>query len=157
MDGQLALAAEFFNLPAEEKQALDSANEDSTRGYEAMAAQVLDEGSPPDLKEGFMSSVDADENHRYTKLKVPGTGRNQWPANFPGFKEKYEAYVDKALDLGRHLARMLALSLELPEDYFDEGLVEPLHYGRILKYSLLFHLPLLIRTHLNLNFLINLL
>ena len=134
MDGHLALAADFFNLPANEKQALDSANEDSTRGYEAMAAQVLDEGSPPDLKEGFMSSVDADENHRYTKLNVPGTGRNQWPANFPEFKEKYEAYVDRALDLGRHLARMLALSLELPEDYFDEGLVEPLHYGRILKY-----------------------
>ena len=110
MDNHLELAAKFFNLPTEEKQALDSANEDFTRGYEAMAAQVLDEGSPPDLKEGFMSSVDADENHRYTKLNVPGTGRNQWPASFPEFKDQYEAYVNKALELGRHLAQKLALS-----------------------------------------------
>ncbi|MFT7595521.1 MAG: isopenicillin N synthase-like dioxygenase [Paracoccaceae bacterium] len=134
MDGHLALDAKFFDLPLEEKQKLDSKNEDLTRGYETMAAQVLDEGWPPDLKEGYMSSVDADENHRYTKLKVPGTGRNQWPETMPEFKVQYEAYVDHALDLGRHLARMLALSLELDEEYFDECLKEPLHYGRILKY-----------------------
>lgn len=134
MDNHLALAAKFFDLPLEEKLALDSKNEDSTRGYEAMAAQVLDEGSPPDLKEGFMASVDADENHRYTKMNVPGTGRNQWPESLPDFKDGYESYVYQALDLGRHLARMVALSLELEETYFDECLKEPLHYGRILKY-----------------------
>ena len=134
MDAHLALAAEFFKLPTEEKRALDSAYEGSTRGYEAMAAQVLDEGSPPDLKEGFVSSIDADENHRYTKLNVLGTGRNQWPTSFPEFQTKYEAYVNHALKLGRHLAQMLALSLELPEDYFDECLEEPLYYSRILKY-----------------------
>ncbi|MCC6001778.1 MAG: isopenicillin N synthase family oxygenase [Pararhodobacter sp.] len=134
MDGQLALAKQFFDLPLEEKLALDSKNEDSTRGYEPMAAQTLDEGSPPDLKEGFMSSVDADENHRYTKLQVPGTGRNQWPPSFPAFKPQYEAYANRILQLGRHLAGIVALSLELPEDYFAQGLEEPLHYCRILKY-----------------------
>lgn len=134
MDNQLALAAKFFDLPLEEKMKLDSKNEDSSRGYEPMAAQTLDEGSPPDLKEGFMSSVDADENHRYTKQNVPGTGRNQWPESFPEFKEQYEAYTEKVLDLGRHLARLVALSLDLPEDYFDQSLEEPLHYCRILKY-----------------------
>ncbi|WP_187970130.1 isopenicillin N synthase family dioxygenase [Aquibium microcysteis] len=134
MDDQLALAAKFFELPLDEKMAMDSRFQSSTRGYEPMAAQTLDEGSPPDLKEGFMSSVNADENHRYTKLNVPGTGLNQWPPSFPEFKVQYEAYVEKALDLGRHVARLIALSLELPEDYFDAGLEEPLHYCRILKY-----------------------
>ncbi len=134
MDKQLALAAKFFDLPVEEKIKLDSKNEDSTRGYEPMAAQTLDEGSPPDLKEGFMASVDADENHRYTELKVPGTGRNQWPESFPEFQVEYEAYTAKVLELGRHLARLVALSLDLPEDYFDKSLEEPLHYCRILKY-----------------------
>ena len=89
MDAHLALAAEFFKLPTEEKQALDSAYEGSTRGYEAMAAQVLDEGSPPDLKEGFVSSIDADENHRYTKLNVLGTGRNQWPTTLRQLRLRY--------------------------------------------------------------------
>lgn len=134
MDNQLALAAEFFNLPLEEKIKLDSRNQNATRGYEPMAAQTLDEGSPPDLKEGYMSSVEADENHRYTKQAVPGTGPNQWPETFPEFKERYQAYERQALELGRHLARMVALSLELPEDYFDAALEEPLHYCRILKY-----------------------
>ncbi|MEM6464212.1 MAG: 2-oxoglutarate and iron-dependent oxygenase domain-containing protein [Pseudomonadota bacterium] len=134
MKNQLKIAAQFFDLPHEEKMKLDSVKEASTRGYEPMAAQTLDEGSPPDLKEGFMSSVDAHENHRYTKLEVPGTGRNQWPESFPEFQPQYEAYSDEVLSLGRHLARLVALSLELPEDYFDEGLVEPLHYCRILKY-----------------------
>ncbi|MCR9126691.1 MAG: hypothetical protein NXH82_11240 [Rhodobacteraceae bacterium] len=134
MDNQLKLAAQFFDLPLEEKLALDSVKEASTRGYEPMAAQTLDEGSPPDLKEGFMSSVDADENHRYTKMNVPGTGRNQWPESFPEFAPQYEAYAQRVLQLGRHLARVVALSLNLPEDYFDKGLEEPLHYCRILKY-----------------------
>ncbi|MBV6656373.1 MAG: isopenicillin N synthase family oxygenase [Devosiaceae bacterium] len=134
MDNQLKLAAQFFDLPLEEKLELDSIKEASTRGYEKMAAQTLDEGSPPDLKEGFMSSVDADENHRYTKLNVPGTGRNQWPASFPEFKPQYEAYAEEVLAMGRKLAGLVALSLELPEDYFSAGLEEPLHYCRILKY-----------------------
>ena len=134
MDAHLTLATEFFKLPTEEKQALDSANEGSTRGYEAMVVPVLNEGLPPDLKEGFMSSVDTDEDHIYTKLNVPVTGRNQWPASIPEFQTKYEAYVNQVLKLGRHLAQMLALSLELPENYFDECLKEPLHYCRILRY-----------------------
>ena len=134
MDAHLTLATEFFKLPTEEKQALDSANEGSTRGYEAMVVPVLNEGLPPDLKEGFMSSVDTDEDHIYTKLNVPVTGRNQWPASIPEFQTKYEAYVNQVLKLGRHLAQMLALSLELPENYFDECLKEPLHYSRILRY-----------------------
>lgn len=134
MDNQLKLAAQFFELPLDEKLKLDSRNEDSTRGYEPMAAQTLDEGSPPDLKEGYMSSVEAGADHRYTKQNVPGTGLNQWPETFPEFQEQYQAYVDQVLDLGRHLARIVALSLELPEDYFDAALEEPLHYCRILKY-----------------------
>lgn len=134
MDNQLKLAAEFFELPMDEKMKLDSVHQHSTRGYEPMAAQTLDEGSPPDLKEGYMSSVEAGPDHRYTKLDVPGTGLNQWPESFPEFRPQYEAYVEKVLDLGRHVARLVALSLELPGDYFDASLEEPLHYCRILKY-----------------------
>jgi isopenicillin N synthase-like dioxygenase len=134
LDDHLAMAAQFFDLPLEDKMKIDSKFQHSTRGYEPMAAQTLDEGSPPDLKEGYMSSVDAGPDHRYTKLAVPGTGPNQWPDALPDFRLAYEAYTARALDLGRHLARLVALSLELPETYFDAGLAEPLHYTRILKY-----------------------
>lgn len=134
MHGQLALAERFFELPMAEKRALMPEQEGINLGYEPIAAQTLDEGSPPDLKEGFKSGLDVDEHHRYTKLKVPGMGRNLWPQAIPGFKAQYESYVDKVLELARHLAEMLALSLELPDQYFADALEEPLHYCRILKY-----------------------
>jgi len=134
MDAHLDLAKQFFELPMEEKLQLAPEKKDINLGYEVIAAQTLDEGSPPDLKEGFISGLDVDENHRYTKLNVPGMGLNRWPESLPDFQRQYETYVEKALDLGRHIAAMLALSLELPEDYFAEGVDEPLHYCRILKY-----------------------
>ncbi|MEB3734722.1 hypothetical protein ULF88_12805 [Halopseudomonas pachastrellae] len=36
--------------------------------------------------------------------------------------------------LGRKIVRLLALSLQLPEDFFDEGLKEPMIISRMLHY-----------------------
>lgn len=135
MNNQLKLAKQFFELPLHEKMALRCTGENSTRGYEPMEAQKLDIDSVPDLKEGFiMSSLDADKSHRSSEMDVPGTGQNQWPESIPNFRTQYENYCEKVGDLGRRLAGLLALSLELPENYFAEGLKEPLMYCRILKY-----------------------
>ena len=57
MDGQLDLAREFFDLPLEEKIKVDASRSSCTRGYETPGLQTLDDGSPPDLKEGFLRSI----------------------------------------------------------------------------------------------------
>ena len=45
-------------------------------------------------------------------------GANQWPAQQPNFRPVMLAYLDVMLDLSARMMRGLALSLELPEDYF---------------------------------------
>ena len=58
MKQHLELARMFFDLPAEEKIRVHIKNSSCTRGYEPIAVQTLDEGSPPDLKEGFLIGND---------------------------------------------------------------------------------------------------
>lgn len=131
----LQLARTFFDLPPEEKDKVHIRNSACTRGYEPAAAQTLDEGSPPDLKEGFLIGNDLDESHPYVQQGVPNTGPNQWPDQPEGFKDSLNEYVDLMRNLGRTLASLVALSLELPEDYFSkEDLAEPLMIGRLLHY-----------------------
>lgn len=134
MAAHLDLARQFFALPLEEKRKVDVSLSSCTRGWEGMAAQVLDEGSPPDLKEGFLVGADLDADHPFVKQDVPNTGRNQWPAQPEGFRTHFNSYLDETLVLGKHLMSLLALSLELPENYFAPGLDEPLYTSRLLHY-----------------------
>lgn len=135
MDDQLELARTFFKLPAEEKMKVDARKSSCTRGYETQGIQTLDDGSPPDLKEGFLIGCDLDEDHPYVRDGVPNCGANQWPSQPAGFREQYEAYVEEMFRVGRHLMGLLALSLDLPEDYFAKGLEEPLFNSRLLRYA----------------------
>jgi isopenicillin N synthase-like dioxygenase len=135
VDGQLELARTFFALPMDEKLAVDASLSTCTRGYETMGLQTLDDGSPPDLKEGFLIGCDLDENHPYVRDGVPNCGANLWPSKPEGFRPTYEAYVDEMFRVGRHLMGLIALSLDLPEDYFAEGLAEPLFNSRLLRYA----------------------
>jgi isopenicillin N synthase-like dioxygenase len=134
MNEHLALACEFFALPEHNKREVDVKLSRCTRGYEGLAAQTLDEGSPPDLKEGFITGCDLDETHPDVKRGIPGAGPNQWPRQPEYFKRKFNGYVEHMNGLGHHLMTCLALSLELPEDYFADGLEEPLYFSRILHY-----------------------
>lgn len=68
---QLDIAKQFFDLPIENKLEIDFKNSKCLRGYEPMAAQTLDEGSPPDLKEGFMSGKNLDSSHPYVQKGYP--------------------------------------------------------------------------------------
>ena len=135
MDGQLNLARSFFALPAEEKLKVDAKHSTCMRGYELPGVQTLDDGSPPDLKEGFLIGCDLDEDHPYVRQGVPNCGANQWPAQPDKFRATYEAYVAEMFRVGRHLMSLIALSLDLPEDYFVEALEEPLFNSRLLRYG----------------------
>ncbi|ALJ12328.1 MULTISPECIES: isopenicillin N synthase family dioxygenase [Sphingomonadales] len=135
MDGQLALARDFFSLPLAEKLAVDARKSACMRGYEVPGIQTLDDGSPPDLKEGFLIGCDLDDDHPYVRDGVPNCGANQWPSKPDGFRRRYEAYMDEMFRVGRHLMGLIALSLDLPETYFADGLAEPLFNSRLLRYA----------------------
>ncbi|RRU72080.1 isopenicillin N synthase family oxygenase [Stutzerimonas xanthomarina] len=131
---QFDVAKEYFKTPLHEKMLVNSKNSSCLRGYEPIAAQILDEGSPPDLKEGFLLGRELDDAHPHVIRKTPYHGPNQWPAGNPRFRQQTEDYMRYMDLLGRKIVRLLALSLQLPEDFFDQGLKEPMIITRMLHY-----------------------
>lgn len=131
---QLEWSRRFFALPLERKMEISIERSRCMRGFEPLAIQRLDVDSPPDLKESLMLGRELAPEHPWIERKVPHQGANQWPAGLPGFREQMERYYRHAVDLGRHLMRCLALSLDLREDFFDEGLREYMATLRLVHY-----------------------
>lgn len=105
----------FFALPMAEKEKLSQSNSKCYRGYERLGGQKLDEldtSATPDQKEGF--SVRPER-----PLGKFLQGPNQWPENLPEFQEAYMEYFNSVHELSKTMFRLMALSLDLPEDYFD--------------------------------------
>ena len=119
----LASLAAFFALPAEEKEKVDLCRSECHRGYERIGSQKLDqldEGATADQKESFYVG-------RERALGRYLQGPNQWPegGKMAGFKEVYLEYFDAVQELSKKMFRLMALSLELDEDYFDDIGADP--------------------------------
>jgi isopenicillin N synthase-like dioxygenase len=123
-DAQFAFAKRFFDLPLEQKMALNMKKSVSAAGYEPVGGQVLDSqdatapAAPPDLKESFYCGAELADDHPYVIAGKRGYGRNQWPAGLPGFRERMIAYGSAMRALGNRVLALMALSLDLPEDWF---------------------------------------
>jgi isopenicillin N synthase-like dioxygenase len=128
---QLAQARRFFALPLDEKMKLDMTRNQGPSGYEAMKLQTLDLGSPPDLKEGFQFHREVDPETAHDRGY---RGANMWPDNLPGFREQMHAYQAAVMELGKRLMGLIALSVDLPEDYFGPGLEDLMCSVRLLHY-----------------------
>jgi isopenicillin N synthase-like dioxygenase len=128
MEAQLDSARRFFSMPAEQKREVASTSASGILGYEGLHTQTLDPGSPADLKESFMTEIEP-------KAPPPDHhSRNLWPSDLPGFKQQALAYSEQIVGLGRRIASSLALSLDLPEAYFEEALEKPACSVRLLRY-----------------------
>jgi isopenicillin N synthase-like dioxygenase len=139
LTGQLEWGRRFFDLPIEQKSAIDFRKLPVSRGYEPMALQTLQAGAQPDQKEAFSLGRDLDPGHWLLRDGAPFEGPNQWPASAPefdaaGFRAQMETYRDAMIGLGRELCGLIAASLDLPEDYFAEALSEPNASVRVLHY-----------------------
>lgn len=111
----LSKLSQFFALPASTKQALHRSQSKCLRGYETVGEQKL-EGGFSDQKEGFMIGPDFPADALFLQ------GPNQWPAeqDAPGLRQVYTNYFDEILNLSKIMFRLMALSLNLEETYFDE-------------------------------------
>jgi isopenicillin N synthase-like dioxygenase len=134
IDEHFAIARAFFDLPFDEKLAIEVERSNAFRGYEPFGTQTIDQAAPGDLKEGFIMGPDLAPGHAHVLAGYPNTGTNLWPARPPGFRAHMDAYVDAMRELGRRLSGFLALSLGLPETYFAEMLREPLLYSQLFHY-----------------------
>ena len=134
IDAVLEQARLFFALPLKRRMAVSLAHSRCNRGYDAMQAQRLEPGMPPDLKEGFNIGNDLPEDDPRVLSGLFNHGPNQWPQELPGFRPAAEASFEALTGLAVRLMRAMAGSLGLPSSYFDEFCNDPMCLMRLLHY-----------------------
>ncbi|KIW10752.1 hypothetical protein PV08_10051 [Exophiala spinifera] len=117
--------ADFFALPQTEKDKIGQDKSPCNRGYEAIGVERLEEledNSQLEKKEGFTVRCER-------PLGRFMTGPNQWPdPSLPGmsnFRETYMEYYAAMHQLSKSMFRLMALSLDLDEHYFDAFAADP--------------------------------
>lgn len=135
-----ALTEAFFNLSLEQKLALHMNNSPSTAGYEPMGAQILDSQdknskiSPPDIKESFYCGLELPDDHPLAVKGIRAYGHNQWPGALPDFRPAMLDYYSAMVALGQKLMSLLALSLQIEEDWFVPAFRTPSAFLRLIHY-----------------------
>lgn len=136
----LSLAEHFFkDLSYEKKHALHMRNSSLHRGWEPSEFTSLDGHS--ETKEGFNWGYEAaldptGGDGKYVELDGSTENANVWPSvdDLPGFHDGIKEYYGQILQLARHLFRLFALSLALPDNHFDPMMTHPGGIARILYY-----------------------
>jgi len=127
-------AAAFFALPSEQKDEVNKAKSPCNRGYETLQGQTLEAGAPPDLKEGYYVGPDHAPDDPRVLAGMFNHGANQWPPQRPNFKPVMQAYLNEMMVLSARMMEGIALSLDLPENYFDGYNRDPMATVRLLHY-----------------------
>lgn len=140
-DSVLQQAAYFFkHTPSADKHRIHIKH--SSHGYGWEPAEATSIAGDIETKEAFnwCYSNDLDPtggDGQYVQLDGTRTkDLNQWPSEdaAPGFYDAVKAYYGETLLLSRHLCRLFALSLDLPETYFDSKTTHPSANSRMLFY-----------------------
>lgn len=140
-DGVLQQAEHLLkHSPLSEKRCIHIDN--SPHGYGWEPSESTSIAGDIETKEAFNRcySDDLDPtggDGQYVQLDGTRTkGLNQWPSEdvVPGFYDEVKTYYGQALLLARHLCRLFALSLALPENYFDSKTTHPSANSRMIFY-----------------------
>ncbi|KAF2716367.1 Clavaminate synthase-like protein [Polychaeton citri CBS 116435] len=147
--GIIKSAEDFFKiLPRECKEALHVKNSDYFRGWEPADYTYVnpsdwqdESNAAPETKEGFNWGYEegldpTGGDGAYRELDGKKVNGNVWPSeeDLPGFYASIREYYGQILQLARHLFRLFALSLDLPEDHFDAMTTHPGGIARLLYY-----------------------
>ena len=73
-------------------------------------------------------------DHPYVQRGYHSYGSNQWPEALPELATQSRTYIAAMRQLALRLMQLLALSLDLPEDYFDHTHQSPMLTLRLLRY-----------------------
>lgn len=129
-----AQSKSFFALGLEEKLKIRmELGGKAWRGYFPVGDELT--SGKPDLKEGIYFGIELEDNDARVKKGLPMHGKNLFPENMPEFQQTVLAYMDQITKLGHRLMEGLALSLELPSNYFYNRFTnDPLTLFRIFHY-----------------------
>lgn len=129
-----ALAHELLALPPARRQALSMRHSPIQRGYENLGDQTLDTTMKPDLKESFYCGLDWPADHPYVRAGYQTYGPSQWPDEVPRARAQCQAYMGALIALAERLMQLMALSLHLPERWFDTDCRDPMVTLRLVRY-----------------------
>lgn len=126
-----------IDLETDEHQDLNTWN----RGYELLGSQILEPGTSPDLKEGFYIGEDLPTTHPYFIQKKLNSGPNVYPTTLSPspitvseFKETTTSYYNIVVSLAKDILKVLALILDLDENWFDGFTTDAVATMRLLHY-----------------------
>ncbi|KAJ8768664.1 hypothetical protein K2173_023568 [Erythroxylum novogranatense] len=138
MDDVFAGSRKFFELPLTEKMKV--LRNEKHRGYTPVLDELLDPDNQVhvgDYKEGYYIGIEVPEAD--ADADKPFYGPNVWPSAdvLPGWRETMEQFHQKALEIARAVARIIALALDLQADFFDKPtmLGHPIAVMRLLHYG----------------------
>jgi isopenicillin N synthase-like dioxygenase len=129
-----AAAKRFFDLPLAEKEKLVTASKPIVRGYDGIGAQALDSATGPDRKESFFVAPDLPPGHPLLLSGTDNLGPHPWPATLAGWCEKVQAGFATLEGVAHTLLAGIALSLDLPADYFVACFQNQMSSLRLLHY-----------------------
>jgi isopenicillin N synthase-like dioxygenase len=104
-----------------------------------MRSQILEPGTLPDLKEGFYIGDEISTDHPYFINKKVNSGPNMWPSedilpDVSDFKDTAMEYYAQVVSLAKDILKVLALTLDLEESWFDDFASGPIATMRLLHY-----------------------
>ncbi|KYQ92649.1 putative iron/ascorbate oxidoreductase [Tieghemostelium lacteum] len=126
---------DFFSHPeAEKMQWRMELAKQAWRGYFPLCGELT--SNLPDWKEGLYLGTELDDSHPLVQKKTPLHGRNLFPDFDKEFKSTILNYIESTTKLGHRLMELIALSLQLPRDYFQSKLTlgDPLILFRLFNY-----------------------
>lgn len=135
----------FHDLTPAQKDELHIKHSPLWRGFEPSdSSYVNPDDDIVETKQGFNWGYEPDldltgGDGAYVELDglpISSGHSNVWPSEslLPGFHAGIKEYYTQILQLARHLFRLFALSLNLPEEYFDDLATHPGGIGRLLLY-----------------------
>ncbi|EGC37455.1 hypothetical protein DICPUDRAFT_30237 [Dictyostelium purpureum] len=135
------LSKKFFALKEEIKMKwrMELA-EKAWRGYFIVGGEYTSD--LPDAKQGLYLGSELDDDHEMVKNNTPIHGKNLLPSDqeekeydIEGFRKTIFEYMDQVTLLGHSVMELIALSLKLPRNYFNEKYTkDPLILFRIFNY-----------------------
>ncbi|EMF14494.1 isopenicillin N synthetase [Sphaerulina musiva SO2202] len=125
----------FFDLPEEEKLAIEMKNKPSFLGYSRLGNEITAQN--PDWREQYDLStphaLPTDQDPLYYNLFAP----NQWPNEklLPHFRPVFEDYMKRMGEISMFFTSLIAQSIDLPADAFDAFFdKDQQHKLKIVKY-----------------------
>lgn len=128
------LSHTFFQLPLEEKMEIEMKKGGKAwRGFFPVGAELT--SGKPDQKEGIYFGTELSTSHPNVKAGKPLHGKNLFPTNPKKLESVVLEYMQQVTKVAHAVLRGIALSLELPIDYFESTITkDPFILFRIFHY-----------------------